>query len=292
MKTIFRILLYYAATQPFLFWTTLLGVLLVLATMISLIIWVYRYSEEKPYASALRSLKICFASTLLFFFVAGSIFYYKPSKPSFVYENTHLSGSSYLFGIDISHYQGHIDWHSLRTTSHPIKFVFIRATMGMDGRDAQYHRNWGYAKDLQYVRGAYHFYRPEENSTAQFENYDAAVRLEAGDFVPVLDIETSSPYGIDNLRRGVLNWLKLAEERYGVKPIVYTGLHFYQQNLQGYINGYPLWISVFNDKYRLHGVPWHFHQFTDQIRITGVPSSVDGNHFYGTWNDLEAFRLH
>jgi len=47
------------------------------------------------------------------------------------------------------------------------------------------------------------------------------VKLKAGDFPPILDIEKASPYGAENPRKGVLNWLKLGEEHYKVKPVIY-----------------------------------------------------------------------
>ena len=61
------------------------------------------------------------------------------------------------------------------------------------------------------VPGVYHYYKPNENSTDQFNNYSSSVILQAGDFPPILDIEEPSENGTENLREGVVNWLKLAE---------------------------------------------------------------------------------
>jgi GH25 family lysozyme M1 (1,4-beta-N-acetylmuramidase) len=96
--------------------------------------------------------------------------------------------------------------------------------MGINGEDRFFEENWEKAKQYNYIRGAYHYYRPNENSLKQFENFKSVVKLDKGDFIPILDIEKESKFGRENLRTGVLNWLKLAEEEYGVKPMIYTSL--------------------------------------------------------------------
>lgn len=201
-------------------------------------------------------------------------------------ENLSLSSSHYLFGIDVSHYQGSINWIEMRTSGHPIEYVFIRATMGIDGEDLRFKENWANANHNNYIRGAYHYYRPNENSAKQFKNYANSVRLVPGDFIPILDIEEESRFGMENLRAGVLNWLKLAEAEYGVKPMVYTGLTFYHQHLKGHIDDYPLWIAAYSGRHRVNGVAWDFHQFTEKTIVKGIKTFVDGNDFIGSREEL------
>src|SRR5699024_2159192 len=181
-----------------------------------------------------------------------------------VNENLNISETAYIFGIDISHYQGLIDWDEVRKSHHPIEFVFIRATMGHNGKDAYFNYNWDKAKEKEYLRGAYHCYRPHENSTKQFNNFKKHVSIAPGDLPPVLDVEHYSKFGAENLRKGVLNWLRLAEAHFGIKPIVYTGSHFYNEILRGHIEGYPLWIADYSrPHHRLNNIDWKFHQFTE-----------------------------
>ena len=203
-----------------------------------------------------------------------------------------LHGKEYVFGIDVSKYQGEIDWSQVGT-HHPIEFVFIRATMGNNGKDAFFKRNWKGARDEGFIRGAYHYYRPNENSTEQFENFASMVKLKSGDFVPVLDIEEEGDFGRENLRMGVLNWLLLAEEEYGVKPIIYTSLNFYKSILRGYVDEYPLWIAAYSGgKARVKNLPWTFHQFLDNVRVNGITENrVDGNDFNGSISELDSFRV-
>ena len=234
--------------------------------------------KKKRYALILFLL-IVFVIVLIFYFLSNSFF-----KP----ENLSISNSKYIFGIDISSYQGKINWKKMQTSKHPIKFVFIRATMGSDGKDKYFEYNWQNVKKYNYVRGAYHYYRPHENSTTQFNNYSSVVNKNENNFIPILDIEKESIYGKENLKKGILNWLKLAEKKYGVKPVVYTGLTFYLKNLKGYIDNYPLWIAAYSGKHRVKNIKWTFHQFTENVYVKGIKTKVDGNDFIGTPDELKA----
>jgi lysozyme len=206
-------------------------------------------------------------------------------------ENNPESDSPYLFGIDVSHYQGKINWSALKNHSRSIHYVMIRATMGYNGIDSEFRENYQQAKNHGFLVGAYHYYRPNENSTRQFNHFSSQVKLKAGDMAPILDVERMGKYGVKNLRTGVLNWLRLAEKKYGKKPIIYTGRNFYNEVLKGHVNGYTLWIADYSGKDHVHTIDWAFHQFTDRAYINGIPSRVDGNNFKGTLDDLKALCL-
>ena len=129
-------------------------------------------------------------------------------------------------GIDVSEYQGKISWSYVDTIEkkYPLHYVFIRATVGKDRTDRQFERNWLGAKENKMIRGAYHYYRPNENSLEQAELFIKTVKLEKGDLPPVLDIEKlPKNQSIANLKLGLKRWLKAVESHYGVKPIIYTG---------------------------------------------------------------------
>lgn len=98
---------------------------------------------------------------------------------------------SHLYGIDVSHYQGVINWDKAVKIqdSFPISFVFVRATAGKNLVDRTFHANWKELDEKGIIKGAYHYYRPDENSLQQADNFIKAVRLKKGDLPPVLDIE-------------------------------------------------------------------------------------------------------
>ncbi len=207
------------------------------------------------------------------------------------YDSPIVSNTKYVFGIDVSHYQKKINWHKVKQSHHPIQFVLIRATMGVNGIDNKYEYNRINAKKQGFIVGAYHYFRPNENSTEQFKNFSKKVSLQKGDLPPVLDIERLGNMKVKQLRAAVLNWLQLAEKEYGVKPIVYTGRTFYNKYLKGYIDEYSLWISGFSGKHKLKGIDWQFHQFTDKVRVKGIKTYVDGNDFNGNLNELKSICI-
>lgn len=199
--------------------------------------------------------------------------------------------NKYVFGIDVSHYQGWIDWTRVRKSAHPIRFVLIRVSMGVDGSDLHFSRNWEQAARFGYLRGPYHYYRPDEDAEEQFRNFQSQVKLAAGDLPPILDVESLGKSSPKQVREGALKWLRMAEKEYGVPPVLYTGRNFYLRYLKGHVDGYPLWIAAYDGEHRVKNIPWVLHQFTDAVRVTGIREKVDGNNFRGTEDELRRLCL-
>ena len=201
------------------------------------------------------------------------------------------------FGFDISHYQEvkDIKWDSLSIGNRtvPLKFVVLRATMGNRSKDKNFDEFWELSKKHNLIRGAYHFYRADEDPVKQANNFLESVKLEEGDLVPVLDIEripirNSRAELIENLKI----WLKIVEEKYGEKPIIYTFYHYYKDNLRGEFDDYPLWLANYNN------VPqpspdddWKMWQFTENGIVYGINTKVDLNVFNGNLWSLKRLTI-
>ncbi|MEN2283389.1 glycoside hydrolase family 25 protein [Algoriphagus sp. SE2] len=199
-----------------------------------------------------------------------------------------------LLGVDISHYQGEIFWERLeyQIKDRPIQFFVFRATMGYD-QDKLFNDHWESLDTLDIVKGAYHYYRPNENSTKQAENFIRNVTLEKGDLRPILDIERNSTIqSQERLRTGILNWLQLVESHYGVKPIIYTGDTFNRHVLEG--NGfedYPLWVANYNPVKEPESDSWTIWQFSEKGKINGISENVDLNILRGGYKTLESLMI-
>lgn len=199
----------------------------------------------------------------------------------------------YAFGLDVSHYQGAINWKEFGhiKDSIPVSFIFIRATMGNNGRDTQFPDNWQGAKDNGITRGAYHFYRPNENSIEQAENFIKHVNLMPGDLPPVLDIETlpdPQVQSVSSLIVGLKRFLNALEEQYGVLPIIYTSDNYFNAHLAGEgFEDYPLWIANYNNITQPKNSNWSVWQFTDQATVPGINEFVDVNVFKGKPRQLQ-----
>jgi lysozyme len=152
-------------------------------------------------------------------------------------------------GIDVSEYQGKISWSYVDTLEqqYPIQFVFIRATVGKDRKDRKFDQNWAGAKKNKMIRGAYHYYRPNENSIDQARLFIKTVSLQKGDLPPVVDLEKlPKNQSIQNLKLGLRRWLQAVEAHYQVKPIIYTGERYYDDFLKEEFSDYLFWIANYN----------------------------------------------
>jgi lysozyme len=197
-------------------------------------------------------------------------------------------------GFDVSQYQGTIDWEQIDSVENkfPLKFVLIRATAGNDKEDSQFDENWKGAKQHHFIRGAYHYYRPNENSIEQAENFIKTVKLKKGDLPPVLDIEQlPEEQSIDSLKVGLKRWLKKVDAHYKVKPIIYTGQRYYEDFLKEEFKGYTFWIANYNFFVENIEDDWAFWQFTEKATLKGINERVDLNIYNGTPKMLEYMTI-
>jgi lysozyme len=200
---------------------------------------------------------------------------------------------NHVVGIDVSEYQGKINWAVTDSVegSFPIEFVFIRATYGEDCLDAQFRKNWREVKQTPMVRGAYHYYRPDENSIKQAQNFINNVTLEKGDLPPVLDVERI-PEGqsIERLKVGIRRWLEKVEKHYGFQPIIYSGDSYYNDFLKEEFKSYTVWVANYNFLKEEIEPGWQFWQFTQNGTAKGIDGDVDINIFNGDGPALRRIR--
>ncbi|GHT34503.1 glycosyl hydrolase [Bacteroidia bacterium] len=196
-----------------------------------------------------------------------------------------------VHGIDVSHWQRKINWsevNNLRPDEPRIAFVFIKSSEGKIMSDKYFSYNMENARKNGVICGAYHYYKPGVNSAEQAKNFISLVKLQKGDLPPVLDIEEESPFGNDNMRKGIKNWLQLVEAHYGMKPIIYCSNSFHKDYLSGEdFKDYPFWIAHYYKSKIKTSSKWIFWQHSDKARVNGVYGDVDINVFNGNSEDLK-----
>lgn len=199
------------------------------------------------------------------------------------------SHQDHAFGFDVSEYQSKIDWEATYNIdeTHELSFVFIRATAGNDKVDSRFKENWEGAKERQLIRGAYHYYRPNENSIEQADNFIKTVTLTKGDLPPVLDIEKlPQDQSMANLKLGLKRWLDKVEKHYKVKPIIYSGESYHNDFLRKEFSNYHFWIANYNVWVNEIDAKWRFWQFTENGLIEGIKGGVDLNIYNGSVSTL------
>ena len=199
---------------------------------------------------------------------------------------------NFVSGIDVSHYQGKIDWGAVSESG--IQFALTKATGGDSFVDPEFSNNWHGIRSNEIIRGAYHFFYASSNPVTQANHFLKTVGpLEKSDFPPILDIEI-----LDNATPGLLvsnaiKWLESVEDATGKRPIVYTDVAFGKQYLNDPRFGkYALWIAEYAEKVKAVPDPWStagwkIWQHNQSGRVKGIDGAVDMDIFQGTKAELQ-----
>lgn len=213
-----------------------------------------------------------------------------------LYGDANYPGGYEIRGIDISHYQGEIDWDRLQNAmieKSPVRFIVMKATEGSSKVDPSFNQNFSLAREYGYIRGAYHFWSNKSSARSQAYFFLKNVPLEEGDLPPVLDVEHKpKDKTIEEFQRDVLTWLHIVEDKYHVKPIIYTYYKFKMNYLSSPVfDDYPYWIAhYYVDKIEYKG-EWKFWQHTDAGRLPGIKGYVDFNIYNGSFYDLKKLTM-
>ncbi|ACA19680.1 glycoside hydrolase family 25 [Methylobacterium sp. 4-46] len=199
-------------------------------------------------------------------------------------------------GIDVSKWQGPIDWASVRTAG--TQFAYIKATEGGDHLDDRFRENWAGAARAGVPRGAYHFVYWCRSPEEQMAWFKRNVPNDPTALPPVLDVEwnghsTSCPKKLPKPQALAMTQTMLREmEAYtGKRPIIYTDITFHRDVLEGELPDYPHWVrsTAAEPEQRFANRDWMLWQFTSTGRVPGVQGDVDRNAFYGSPSEWASF---
>lgn len=205
-----------------------------------------------------------------------------------------------LFGIDVSHHQGSVDWAKARAAG--VQFAFIKATEGGTFVDPQFSRNRRALKEAGIPCGAYHFFRTTSSLEAQVANFIRTVgKLEQGELPPVLDIEVPEQWQNLSLAERlalVHGFCHAVEKKLGVKPILYLSPSFAKDVLRGEagLKRYLLWLAHYTTaaepRTPAPWTDWHFWQYSENGTVDGIANrSVDMNRLNGGQAELDAIKV-
>ncbi len=222
-----------------------------------------------------RLLAIAVVATLLACTVAGLlhqtvIWFNMPSRARFP-----------VWGIDVSHHQGAIDWPSVADAG--VQFAWIKATEGGDHRDTRFVENWTSATKAGVAVGAYHFFTFCRDPAEQAANFLAVHPTTGRALPPVVDVElggncAARPADLpDRLRI----FADAVEAGIGRRPIVYTTA---EVRALWPIEG-ELWMR---DIFWEPPGPWVIWQYGYERHLSGVEGLVDVDVFAGTEAEFAA----
>ncbi len=203
---------------------------------------------------------------------------------------------SWVLGLDVSSYQGAVDWNSVARQG--FRFAFIKATEGASETDPEFSANWTGTNAAGLIRGAYHYYAPEDDPQQQAENFlntlgqgGGQPLLKQGDLPPVLDIEEAGSQSAEEVVQGIQSWLSLVSQRTMRIPIVYTNRGFWDGLWTQQFGEYPLWVAEYGvaapSPLPAGWQSWRFWQFSQSGNLEGIDGAVDLDVFQGSLQSLQ-----
>ncbi len=195
---------------------------------------------------------------------------------------TVASSSEILNGIDVSNWQGYIDYSQVKSAG--INVVYIKSSQGNNIVDAYFRINYNNAKANGLKVGFYHFLtaRTETEAIEQADFFASVISNTTPDCKLAMDFEEFGNLNIEEINRISETFLERLKQKTGKEVIIYSDAYnarsVFGKNLA---EKYPLWIAQYgvetpsdsNWQY------WEGFQYTSKGRVAGIQGNVDRNKF-------------
>jgi lysozyme len=199
-------------------------------------------------------------------------------------------------GVDVSSYQGEIDWGQFEEQG--IKFAFIKATEGSTFVDQYFEVNWKSASRTTLRIGAYHFFSFDSGGKTQAENFIKTLPVNKQGLPPVIDVEfygdkEKNPPVRSQVEKELQTMVEILEKHYGKKVILYTTQKVYDLYIKNSFEQCDIWIrDVFSKPSLPDKRAWTFWQYTDREKLNGYNGKekfIDVNVFNGNEKEFEEY---
>ncbi|MBC8753357.1 hypothetical protein H2O64_01660 [Kordia sp. YSTF-M3] len=204
---------------------------------------------------------------------------------------------SFVYGIDISMFQGN-EMNTLSKQKDSLDFIICKATEGVTYTDPKFSYNWKTIKEKSFVRGAYHFYRSEDDPISQAANFlNAIATIDPTDLPPIIDFEEAgidASQSVPDVQSNLKIFINEIEKKLKRTPIIYTDIPVGNKYLNdASFAKYPLWIANYDgketpdlpDTWKEKG--WKMWQKSDHYKTDGTTDDFDV--FNGSLQDLKGF---
>lgn len=205
-----------------------------------------------------------------------------------------------VFGVDVSNWQGKIDWGLL---SSKIYFAIIRSSYGSAGIDAAYEINLAQAHKYGRAVGLYHYLKPDRDFRKTAQLYYSLWKDSGSQILPSYDLEETGGLSKGALNMWMEKFLKAFYElagRDGIFGQGYSSPGFMDANVMttptfDWPKKLEWWVAAWTTAaeprlpacFSLFATPknWTYWQYTSKLNGAsyGVQSkSLDGNRFNGS----------
>lgn len=198
---------------------------------------------------------------------------------------------AYTPGIDVSRYQGEIDWEKVAAAGY--KFAVLRATIGDYYTDPRFYSNWSGAKAAGLLVSAYHVVVATNYAQKQIARFSSVLDGRKTDFPPVLDIELDKGVSKAANTACIQDCIREMQSFDGRRPVIYTAYYYWKDHVLASSDWgqYDLWVATYSEKPMLPPgwSDWKFWQYSSGGRVPGISGSTDMNYFNGTGQELIAY---
>ena len=200
-----------------------------------------------------------------------------------------------VFGIDVSHWQGSINWSSVLSSGK--EFVWAKATQGVNFIDSKWFQNISGASNAGLYAGGYHYATPYtggvNDAAAEASDFYDAVSSYLGDgyLRPALDLEEGESLSTTALTNWVHDFMDtFSTLSSGIVPIIYMNGNYINQ-VNSTVKDYDLWYAnptnnPSSPPTAPGGYTYDLWQYSWTTSVPGIAGEVDGNVFFG---DLSEF---
>ena len=193
------------------------------------------------------------------------------------------------FGIDVSHWEGKIDWQAAAPA---IGFAYYKCTDGVRAVDAQFLNNQHGCTMVGLPHAPYHYFQPSQDPSAQAEHFIHT----AGKSYTKYIVDVEAPERDSKITQKLFSFLERVFQLTGIRPAIYTSAGYWND----FIQPKPIWSGAYDlivAHYTTAHSPtlpfgWDHYtiwQFSDYWDFPGCTECADANWFNGSLEQCRAW---
>ena len=192
------------------------------------------------------------------------------------------SSSNIYDGIDVSGWQGNIDYSEVASSG--IEIVYMKASEGTSFVDPYFNQNYTNAKANGLKVGFYHYLTARSNSeaVAQANFFVSTISGMIPDCRLAMDFESFGSLSAEEINEIGLTFMQTVESLSGKEMVIYSDTSNASNIFGGGLTNYPLWVAQYEVEEPTPNGNWDSWvgwQYTDAGEISGINGYVDRDRF-------------